>query len=308
MLYCGQCGAEQHNLEKQSAEMMPCKSCKMELPINGHENERHFFSLFCPGCGKPATFLIQEAGKNASCPICWLPIQLPELKARVKSIAYKGSNGVSEEESNGTPEQAFPEKRNSANTQTFDITCAICQTPLLSSGIATHDCPGCNTFYHDDCWAENKGCAIYGCSEVPETEHHRPIEIPASFWGQEHKSCPKCECEILAAAVRCRHCGTTFSEAAPISRVEFQQRQRRKDRFPKLRRGVIWLSIFCIFPFTAPVALLLGFVWYLTNRKDIKAMPAIYHGLCKIALSVAIGQAAIAVLIFVISYYTTIKI
>lgn len=29
-------------------------------------------------------------------------------------------------------------------------------------------CPGCGTVTHRDCWLENRGCAILGCSESPD--------------------------------------------------------------------------------------------------------------------------------------------
>jgi hypothetical protein len=51
--------------------------------------------------------------------------------------------------------------------------CAYCQTPLknISEEIS---CPSCNTFYHKDCWNENRGCAVYGCdnkNKITEEEN-----------------------------------------------------------------------------------------------------------------------------------------
>src|SRR5688572_25204830 len=38
--------------------------------------------------------------------------------------------------------------------------CAVCAVPL---GGALVGCADCELAYHDDCWAFNGGCAIYGC-------------------------------------------------------------------------------------------------------------------------------------------------
>src|SRR5512138_2081358 len=90
--------------------------------------------------------------------------------------------------------------------------CAICQSSLEPPSELTR-CPECQSAYHADCWQENGGCAIYGCAQVPATEGRAALEIPAAYWGQEEKPCPACGRQILAAAVRCRHCGATFASS-----------------------------------------------------------------------------------------------
>src|SRR5262245_32335975 len=92
--------------------------------------------------------------------------------------------------------------------------CTICMTALGAPGDAT-TCASCGTAYHRDCWEENRGCAVYGCSEVPPTEGLRAVEIASSYWGQEEKACPQCGATIRAAAIRCRSCGATFEAAQP---------------------------------------------------------------------------------------------
>ena len=37
------------------------------------------------------------------------------------------------------------------------------------------------------------------------------LEVPMAYWGQEHKNCPVCGTQMLAAATRCRSCGTRGS-------------------------------------------------------------------------------------------------
>ncbi|MEP7146797.1 MAG: hypothetical protein ABI792_07285 [bacterium] len=43
-------------------------------------------------------------------------------------------------------------------------TCNFCQTHIKNE-TETFYCPSCNSPYHNDCWVENKGCAVYGCGE-----------------------------------------------------------------------------------------------------------------------------------------------
>jgi len=42
--------------------------------------------------------------------------------------------------------------------------CTFCQTPIKNA-TEELECPSCNSPYHNDCWIENKGCAVYGCGE-----------------------------------------------------------------------------------------------------------------------------------------------
>src|SRR5579872_4876548 len=107
--------------------------------------------------------------------------------------------------------------------------CAICLSPIGPEDEKTV-CPSCNAVYHAECWKENGGCAVYGCAQVPAIEKRQAIEIPVSYWGQENKKCPSCGNEILAAAVRCRHCGTVFQSARPQESDEFRHRTAVSER------------------------------------------------------------------------------
>lgn len=52
-------------------------------------------------------------------------------------------------------------------TDTYKISkniCTFCQTPIKNED-EEYLCSSCNSPYHKDCWAENKGCAVYGCGE-----------------------------------------------------------------------------------------------------------------------------------------------
>jgi len=177
--------------------------------------------------------------------------------------------------------------------------CAICLS-AIGAGDTKTVCPACQAEYHADCWQENGGCAVYGCSQVPAVEHRRAIEIPVSYWGQENKKCPKCGQEILAAAVRCRHCGAVFESARPQAAEEFQQRTALSERLPAARRTVIGLFICSMLTCLAPIGAVWGLIWYPAHREELRALPALYGAICKIGLWVAIGQTVALVLLTVL--------
>ncbi len=182
--------------------------------------------------------------------------------------------------------------------------CAICQSPIQPGELATA-CPACQSPYHDDCWRENGGCGVYGCPQVPPTEKLGELEIPASYWGKENKPCPSCGREILAAALRCRHCGVVFESAAPESTGRFQNRQDLLTRLPGVRTGVVWLFVCCLLPCTAPLATLFGLFWRHARREELRALPSLYAALSKIA--VIIGALQTVLIVAMIYMYTVLR-
>jgi hypothetical protein len=169
--------------------------------------------------------------------------------------------------------------------------CSICQSAIASEE-AKMACPDCHTEYHVDCWNENHGCAVYGCAQVPATEGRSTLEIPTAYWGQENKACPVCQKEILAAAVRCRHCGTIFQTARPLASNEFSRTAALKAQSPRLRRIIVWFFVLCIVPFSAPVACAAGYMWRQSRRDEIEILPAVYSALLTIGLIVGAAQTA----------------
>lgn len=163
--------------------------------------------------------------------------------------------------------------------------CSYCQTSM-GEGEAATACPSCGATHHEDCWGENGGCSVYGCQQTPATDARTALEIPVSWWGRENKPCPACGQEILAAALRCRHCGATFSSARPEERAEFQQRTQVSNQHPELRRRVLWQFILSVLPLTAPIGAVIGLVWYLPNRAKIATLPSVFPALAFLGLLV----------------------
>jgi hypothetical protein len=226
----------------------------------------------CPDCGTRLEAPVELAGQSVACPACQKVIRAPRLEGGVA--------------------------QSSASARDARL-CAICQTAFADSDSKV-SCPGCNAEYHADCWEENGGCAIYGCSQVPPTEGRKSIEIPVAYWGQENKPCPVCNAQILAAAVRCRHCGTVFQTARPLDSTEYSHAASWEARLPKLRKGVIWLAVLSLLPFTAPVGITVLFFWAQSRREGIDKLPSLYSALITIGLLVGTIETVGLVLVAVI--------
>ncbi len=134
---------------------------------------------------------------------------------------------------------------------------------------------------------------MYGCDQVPKVGLREDIEIPAAYWGQEAKSCPTCGAAILAAALRCRHCGMTFESARPETTGEYRKRRAAADLQSGLRRRIVWIFVACMIPLLAPLAVLFAVPWYLINRRRIWAMPPLYAALAMLGVGLGIGQSAL---------------
>jgi len=171
------------------------------------------------------------------------------------------------------------------------MNCTICMTPATEAE-ATTSCPSCRAPYHEECWTENGGCAVYGCAMVPKTENLTPLEIPPAFWGREDKDCPQCGKQILAMAVRCRHCGARV-EANVEAKGVYERRQARKARAPRLKQLAVMFLIFSLLPLLSLVSTVFGTLYYRKNRDEIARLPGSYSGYYRIGIAVGTAQVAI---------------
>jgi hypothetical protein len=55
--------------------------------------------------------------------------------------------------------------------------CPYCRTPIAAED-ASLQCEGCGTRHHADCYAENGGCTIFGCSKAPGDEPKLQVSTP----------------------------------------------------------------------------------------------------------------------------------
>jgi len=231
----------------------------------------------CPHCGKTYATAAAHLGKPARCAACEETFVVAADKSPAQAPAGTVISTDSEPNPAGNPH------------------CAFCQSPI-EDGETTHTCPDCSGLFHEECWQYNDGCGVYGCSQAPPTEGLSSLEIPPCHWGQEEKPCPSCGKTILAAAIRCRHCGAVFSSATPQEAEAYSAQQRVKAKMPSVRIASIWLLIFSLVPCTAPLAAIIGLIWYINNRQIIRALPALNAALCKIAVGVAVAQTGLLIL------------
>jgi TM2 domain-containing membrane protein YozV len=63
--------------------------------------------------------------------------------------------------------------------------CPYCRTPIDAGSEEESLCSGCGTPHHKDCYQENGGCTVFGCSQAPSDEQKvsitgRDLTSPAS--------------------------------------------------------------------------------------------------------------------------------
>lgn len=56
--------------------------------------------------------------------------------------------------------------------------CPYCRTEIEPEPAQAVHCPGCGTPHHTDCFKENEGCTIFGCSAAPPAEPKLSIGSP----------------------------------------------------------------------------------------------------------------------------------
>lgn len=167
-----------------------------------------------------------------------------------------------------------------------------CQFCFCATGTADGltACPECHSVYHTECWEENGGCAVYGCEAAATPPARQDIEIPASYWGREHKDCPACGEEIMATALRCRHCGEIFASADPRTASEVEAIAGLEAKLGRMKKATVVFLILGVLPFTAPLAVLFGMLWYLPQRKVFPKLPPLNKTFFWIGMVVGLGQ------------------
>jgi hypothetical protein len=58
-----------------------------------------------------------------------------------------------------------------------DAVCPYCRAKIADDE-PSHVCEGCSTPHHADCYAENGGCTIFGCSKAPADEPKLSVSAP----------------------------------------------------------------------------------------------------------------------------------
>jgi hypothetical protein len=63
---------------------------------------------------------------------------------------------------------------------------------------------------------------------------------------------------------------------------------------------IVWIFVFSLLPCFAPIGAIWGFVWSMTHRDEIQALPTIYNALSKIGLVIATGVTVLMVVMTVL--------
>ena len=167
-------------------------------------------------------------------------------------------------------------------TTAVGATCGFCFVAIEEE--EPRSCESCGAPYHADCWDENGGCGAYGCEKAPAVEPRGAAEIPAGRWGTEHRPCSGCGADILAEAIRCRHCGKTFREDELIEGKEGEELRRRRKVEPRLRKIATVLLLAALLPPIAPAVLIVTAIFRARSAEDLRKGPPMARVLAGLAL------------------------
>jgi hypothetical protein len=153
-LHVAEDAAEVENAEALDLDERPMPMPSPEMGI--------FFS--CP-CDAPVWVPWEFAGRVGLCRSCGAPLSVP-----------------------GQPGQVAPREGplSAAGPVDADPMCGVCHSPIAPLEESTR-CPACRTEFHVECWTENRGCSVYGCSHVNALEppEHLTPHVEAVFLGVE---------------------------------------------------------------------------------------------------------------------------
>jgi len=101
------------------------------------------FKFTCPHCQQHLSADSSMGGTEVACPNCSKQLVLPDP----------------------------PASRPLASSQAHQASsmCPYCRSEISSTD-RTRVCPSCHTSHHADCWKENMGCTVFGCSLAPPDE------------------------------------------------------------------------------------------------------------------------------------------
>ena len=110
------------------------------------------FKFNCPHCQQRLSADPRLVGVEVDCPSCSSRVVVPAPPS-TESTASPSPDGTSSK------------------------VCPYCLTAIVD-GDSPRICSACRTPHHKDCWKENKGCTVFGCTMAPPDEE--PISVPVS--------------------------------------------------------------------------------------------------------------------------------
>ena len=159
-------------------------------------------------CGAPMWAPWQFAGRTGRCHSCSAPITVPRPAAT-------------------------------------SALCAVCHAAIHALEETTR-CPACGAVFHVECWTENGGCSVYGCSQVNVIQTRQPVKRRPDAFIDEHLSSAPPEKPwaylLLVASVLGTVAGALMfgATALLVATVAVLYLYRGK---PRWERNIVFLSI-----------------------------------------------------------------
>lgn len=177
--------------------------------------------------------------------------------------------------------------------------CPICQT-AIGAEEQVIKCSACDQVHHGECWAEVGGCGTYGCTQAPAvTKSEQRARTTA--WGDK-KDCPLCGETIRSTALRCRHCGTKFDTADPLTREDFLRRKATEREQKLLRTNTVILFFLSLIGCPAPLVGLISSAYLMPKGEELMRCGPVYFILAWASIIVS-GFYSVIFAVFMISYY-----
>ncbi len=175
--------------------------------------------------------------------------------------------------------------------------CGICQT-LIAPGSPVTRCRTCRGEYHAECWEENRGCATHGCPSAPQdVDVSSARDAQRSHWGATDKKCPVCGETIEIDAITCPFCRSDFGTIAPMTQSQFKDRFKPTTVQDPFAQTALCILIAGIVPCTAPFNLVIGGIWFLSHRAELKKDNPSHHLMAAIGLCISLIFTFVLVLI-----------
>ena len=172
-------------------------------------------------------------------------------------------------------------------TKIANALCGICQVSL-SDSTSMRECSLCRSQYHEECWEANGGCAVHGCANAPQD-----VDVSAArnaqntHWGESVKKCPMCGEKIAMFNLSCPFCHANFGTAEPMTREQYRERFPDPRAREDLQKGATTFLIASLVPVISPLTLLIGGIWYLSHRKELKKYEPLHALMASIGVFVS---------------------